>query len=350
MLSPHSSIQGLIDLARRDGADMRPALLRAITDLFVLEPAHTPADRARFAELACRLFDSVDTPVRAAVAERLAGYPGTPAVVAARLARDEIAVADPILRRSPLLGEAELHAILDSRGIAHAIAIAARTSLPRSVLRRLAEAGTCTPRTAQRAQPAPGETDPALTIALGRRYLVTGPDERRLILTALPCCPAIGDEERLRRIDHGFGAQLERAALRHRAHEFALLLRQTAGLSGEVAARAVTDPSGEIAVAICRALEIPFDATSRILLFLNPQIGASVQRVFGLADWFEKISPAAARRLMAAWCALGPERERPRARREERAEEPRFDPRRLAVRGSALAEQLPGARRAAAGY
>jgi uncharacterized protein (DUF2336 family) len=349
MLSPHSSIQGLIELARRDGVDMRPALLRAITDLFVLEPTHTPADRARFAELACRLLDGVETPVRVAIAERLASYPGTPAVVAARLARDEIAVADSVLRRSPLLGEAELHAILDSRGIAHAIAIAARTSLPRSVLRRLAEAGTCAPRTQTKAEPRQAETDPALTIALARRYLVADPNERRLILTAMPCCPAVDDEERLRRIGHGFGALLERAALRHRAHEFALLLRQTAGLPGEVAARAVTDPSGEIAVAICRALEIPFDATSRILLFLNPQIGASVQRVFGLADWFEKIGPAAARRLMAAWCVLGPEREKRKIRSEPRAERLRFDSRRLAVRGSTLAEQLPVPRRAA-GY
>jgi len=350
MLSPHSSIQGLIELARRDDVDMRPALLRAITDLFVLEPAHTPADRARFAELAGRLLDGVETPVRAAIAERLAAYPGTPPAVAARLARDEIAVADPVLRRSPLLGEAELHAILDARGGAHATAIAARMSLPRSVLRRLAETGTCAPRATESSVQAAAELDPALTMALARRYLVTGPDERRLILTALPCCPAIDDEERLRRIGHGFGTQLERAALRHRAHEFALLLRKAAGLPAEIAARAVTDPSGEIAVAICRAFEIPFDATSRILLFLNPQIGASVQRVFGIADWFEKISPAAARRLVAAWCALAPESEKPRSRSEERSEGPRFDPRRVAARGFALAGQLPAPRRAAGGY
>ena len=348
MFSPHSSIQGLIELARRDGVDMRPALLRAITDLYVQEPVHTPADRARFAELACRLLDGVDTPVRAAIAERLAAYPGTPAVVAARLARDEIVVADPVLRRSPLLGAAELHAILDSSGIAHAIAIAARSHLPRSVVERLSETGRA-PRRAVKAPSIAAETDPALTLTLARRYLVAGADERRLILAALPSCPPAEHEERLRRIGRSFGAQLERAALRHRVQDFAMLLRETAGLPVEIAAAAVTDPSGEITVAICRALEIPFDAASRILLFLNPQIGASVQRVFDLAEWFDKISPSSARRLVGAWCALGSEREK-RSVSRERAVRPRFDPRRLAQRATTLAAQLPAPRRAGAGF
>jgi uncharacterized protein (DUF2336 family) len=46
------------------------------------------------------------------------------------------------LRRSAALGESELHAILDRRGIAHAIAIAARANLPLSVVKRLRKTAT----------------------------------------------------------------------------------------------------------------------------------------------------------------------------------------------------------------
>jgi uncharacterized protein (DUF2336 family) len=303
--STQSGFQALIELARRDRVELRPTLVRVLADQFVQEPAHSPLERARFAELICRLLDGVDTPTRAAVAERLASYPGTPTVVAARLARDEISVAEPILRRSPALGEAELHAILDTCGIAHAIAIKMRSQLPAGIVKRLNTKGqrAVQPAPAARSDARPAD-GPALTIALARRYLATDADERKLILKALPACPAIEHEERIRRIERGFGDQLERAALRHQAQEFAVLLRRVVGMPAELAARVVADPAGDPLLVVSRALEIPFGATSRILLFLNPEIGASVQQVFALAEWFEAMQPAAARRLVGAWCML----------------------------------------------
>ncbi|MEX0590667.1 MAG: hypothetical protein WD207_06230 [Xanthobacteraceae bacterium] len=307
--SQHPSIQGLIELAQRDGVDIRPTLVRVLADLYVQESGHSPAERSRFAELVCRLLCSVDLATRAAVAEKLAPYPATPPAVAARLARDEITVADPILRLSPVLGEAELHSILDTTGIAHAIAITARPGLPESIAKRLRQ-NVAPRRTADESLRASSivvpQREPALTTALARRYLVTGSHERRLILTALRACPPVEHEERLSRIDRGFGQRLERAALRHRPQEFSLLLQQSAGLPPELAARAAADPSGDPIVAICRALEIPFNITSRILLFLNPEIGASVQQVFALSEGFEQIVPMAARRLVGAWCGMMP--------------------------------------------
>jgi hypothetical protein len=82
------------------------------------------------------------------------------------------------------------------------------------------------------------------------------------------------------------------------------MLRQLVGLPANVVERVMGDPSADALVALCRALELPFNRTSRIVLFLNPQIGASVQQVFALAGGFEDIAPAAARRLVAAWCEL----------------------------------------------
>jgi uncharacterized protein (DUF2336 family) len=301
----HPSTHALIELAQRDGADMRPTLLRVVVDLYVQESHHSPAERARFAELACRLLGSVDAATRAAVAEKLGPCAATPPVVASLLARDEIAVADPILRASPALGEAELHAVLDTTGIAHAIAIAARPGLPESVAKRLRlnAAPRRTPSPLSIVAPRLG---PELTMALARRYLLTDSNERRLILAALPACPPVEHEARVSRAGLEFAQRLERAALRHRAQEFAALLQQGTGLAAELAARATADRSGEPIVAICRALEIPFSTASRILLFLNPKIGASVQQVFSLSEVFERIAPVAARRLVAAWCGMMP--------------------------------------------
>lgn len=295
----NSGIAGLIELARRESREMRPALLRVLTDLYVQEPEHPPDARARYAELATRLLDSADLATRAGVALRLARYPGTPAAVAGKLARDEIAVADPVLRHSPVLSAAELHAILDRCGIAHAIAIAARTELPQSVAERLRETG-------QRREESVAtiEKTAALTATLARRYLRGDSDERRLILSAIAGCPPSAREESLRRLGRGFNEQLERAALRHRLQEFAVLLQRQAGIPYSITELAVADASGEPLVLLCRALGMPFAVASRILLFLNPAVGASAQQVFNLAAHFEEIDAAAARRIAGAWPTL----------------------------------------------
>ena len=326
MSSPHSGIQGLVELARRDRVELRPVLLRVLTDLYVQEAVHGPAERARYAELACRFLDNADLATRTIVAERLASYPGTPPAVAGKLAHDEISVANPLLRRSTALSEAELHSILDHRGIAHAIAIAARENLPASVAQRLRETGMVRAIPAIVPARAAPEMNPGVTIALARRYFATNARERRLIVAAIACCPPVDHEERLRRLDRSFNDRLERAALRHRAPEFTTLLRDHAGMPGDVAERVVSDPSGEPLAAICRALDMPFDMASRILLFLNPAIGGSVQQVLGLASSYDEMRPASARRLAAAWCGLGASLRTPRAVWTRRASE-RIDPR-----------------------
>ena len=136
--SRHSSLQGLIELSRRDGVEIRPTLLRVLVDLYIQQPMHTASEAARFTELVCRLLEHADQPTRIAIATRLAPYSGTPPAVALRLAREEMAVAEPVLRHSKALGAAELHTILELKSVPHAIAIAARPDLPQSVAVRIA--------------------------------------------------------------------------------------------------------------------------------------------------------------------------------------------------------------------
>src|ERR1041385_1923864 len=119
-------LEGLDSLARRDGVDTRPTLLRVLTDLYIQKPTHTSEEERHYTELALRLIESVDLQTRATVAKKLGPYPGTPPSVARRLARDVIEVADPILRHTQVLTIAELDAIARDFGINHAVVIAAR--------------------------------------------------------------------------------------------------------------------------------------------------------------------------------------------------------------------------------
>ncbi len=76
---------GLMTLSRREGVDIRPTLLRVLTDLYVQASAHSDDEERQFVELTSRLIDQVDDATRAAVRARLAIYPGTPAEVLRRL-------------------------------------------------------------------------------------------------------------------------------------------------------------------------------------------------------------------------------------------------------------------------
>jgi uncharacterized protein (DUF2336 family) len=305
MSSAHSGIQALIDIARRDGMEMRPVLLRVLTDLYVQEPVHAPSERARFAELACRLLDRAELSTRAAVAE-------------------------PILRRSSVLNEAALHMVLNFCGPAHAAAIAERHNLPPRIAKRLKEMSIPRNELAHKNE-AELESARGTTFALARRYLAAKSHERLTIFSAIAACAPVEQEEKLRHLDRGLVDNLERAALRRRLGEFVAHLHESTGMARDIATRIVRDPSGEPLAVFCRALDIPFTSASRILLFLNPTVGGTVQQVFSMASRYIEMTPANARRLAAAWCGLG-EGLKPERAMWTRTRRERIDPRPAGVR------------------
>src|SRR5258708_228909 len=77
---------GLMTLSRREGVDIRPTLLRVLTDLYVQANAHSGEEERQFVELTSRLIDQVDDATRAAVRARLSIYPRTPVAVMEKLA------------------------------------------------------------------------------------------------------------------------------------------------------------------------------------------------------------------------------------------------------------------------
>jgi hypothetical protein len=256
---PHlPNLHGLVELANRDGVDIRPTLLRVMTDLYVQKPKHSEQEERHFTELALRLIELVDAPTRAIVAGKIAGYPTAPAEVRHRLLKDMITL-QPAIEAAPAP---------DDPPAADVPAFA-----------------------------------PAAADELSELFLAADAEERRLILLnlpyallqpAVPIPPAIARESTNR---------LEAAALGHNTELFARELERTLMISREHARRLIEDASGEPVVVAAVALAMPAAVLQRILLCLNPAISQSVQRVYELALLYEEVEPDAALRLIAIWQA-----------------------------------------------
>jgi len=78
-------LDGLMTLSRREGVDIRPTLLRVLTDLYVQTGAHSADEERQFVELVSRLIDEVDDATRNAVRACLSIYPATPEAILSRL-------------------------------------------------------------------------------------------------------------------------------------------------------------------------------------------------------------------------------------------------------------------------
>ena len=238
----YPTLDGLLDLACRDGVDIRPTLLRVLTDLYVQKPVHTTDEEVQFVELALRLIEAVDAATRATVAARLSRYPAAPA----------------------------------------------------AILRKLAVTASAT------GADAASEADPASGHELVELFFAASRDERVLILTNLDAVAETGAHKAAPAATDVL-YRLENAALQRNPSEFSRTLEHALGIARALAERIVRDPSGEPTVVAAKALGMPAAVLQRILLFLNPAISQSVQRVYDLARLYDEITPASAERMLAIW-------------------------------------------------
>jgi hypothetical protein len=136
-------------------------------------------------------------------------------------------------------------------------------------------------------------------------FFAAGSPERRLILLNLdyamwsPGAPPAP----MQRADIW---RIETAALRHHTSTVMRELERALGLSLQQSRRIVDDELGEPIVAAAKAMNLPADVLQRIILFMNPRIGQSVDRVYELSKLYNEISVEAARRLVAILRAAEP--------------------------------------------
>lgn len=133
MSVPAPQFERLLDLARSKMGDDRRRLVLAVADLCELAARAAPATSARADELLSLLLRQAEFEIRQALAERLADAAWAPVEMVRLLARDEIAIAQPIIDRSPLLKDPDLLALLQETTLDHQIAVAGRRDLSEPV-------------------------------------------------------------------------------------------------------------------------------------------------------------------------------------------------------------------------
>jgi hypothetical protein len=264
---------GLMTLSRREGVDIRPTLLRVLTDLYVQTSVHSGEEERQFVELTSRLIDQVDDATRAAVRARLAVYPNTPFEVRKKLglkpssAEQHIPLADYIGASTP--------------------APPPRPVKPPSEAQlRLASNLSMQPRDAAE---------------IHEMFAGAGPSERALILhnlaeTPLRASARIPSARAKRAIE-----VLEMAAFVADVENFTLELSETLILPARVAAELVNDPGGEPLACAARAVGMPSAVFQRVLLFLKPEFGSSVHNVYRLSRLYDRLSERSALVMLAAW-------------------------------------------------
>jgi hypothetical protein len=256
-------------LSRREGVDIRPTLLRVLTDLYVQAGAHSSDEERQFVELASRLIDQVDDATRAAVRARLAIYPGAPVSILGQLGLKPSGSDEPALlvRDAPARSPASGTEQVDTQG-------AMQSTLAMQ------------PKDA-------AEIHDMFFRANGR--------ERAAILhnlgeTPLKPSPRIPESRAARAIE-----TLEMAAFASDVESFAIELGESLILPARMAAQVVDDAGGEPLACAARALGMPSAVFQRILLFLKPEMGSSVQTVYRLSRLYDNLSERSALIMLAAW-------------------------------------------------
>jgi hypothetical protein len=294
-----SGLDGLADLGLRSGVDMRPTLLRILTDLYVQKLRHTPEEERHYTELALRLLHAVDVSTRAAVAAKLARHLSPPPLVLQHLSRDLPEVAEPLRRHALLQPPAPVPATarhaeqmhLSTNDSAHDLIASDR------------EGGVADENDDLFAH-IPSAVDPATAAELNELFFAADPNERRLILLNLDVvAPLPLDRIGVAR-DRSASERLEAAALARRNEDFAQHLVHSLQITRAQARRMVHDHLGEPIVVAAKALDVPRDALYRILLFVNSAVGHSVERVHALAALYDEITMQAAEGMVAIWQAL----------------------------------------------
>jgi len=262
---------GLMTLSRREGVDIRPTLLRVLTDLYVQARSHTSDEERQFVELTSRLIEQVDDATRAAVRARLAIYPGTPLKTMIQLGLKPAHPSPhvPLAEEIPASPPPERPA-----------------REPTAAELRLASSLSMQPRDAAE---------------ISDMFFDADGNERALILhnlndTPLKASARIPAQRARRAIQI-----LEMAAFASDAENFALELSEALILPSRIAIQVANDPGGEPLACAMKALDMPIAVFQRILLFLNPEFGSSVQKVYRISRLYDRLTERSALVMLAAW-------------------------------------------------
>ncbi len=255
-------------LAKREGIDVRPTLLRVLTDLYVQAPGHSAEEQQHYVELASRLIGQVDDATRNVVRSRLAVYPDTP------------------------------HEIRELLGLTKPAALPQTVTNPENFPQNEPQQDEATATDRHETTLSMQPSDAA---SIDDMFMRAAPAERIQILRNLegsPLRPAARIEPR--RAGRAV-AVLERAAFARDRSAFAAELSDALLLPASVGERIVADTSGEALACAARSLAMPGEVFQRVLLFLKPEWSSSVISVLRLARLYDSLGEHVALIMLSIW-------------------------------------------------
>jgi uncharacterized protein (DUF2336 family) len=191
-----SLIPGLDEIVKNGDPKRRAEAARRITELFLegaanLRPAHVDL----FDGVLVDLVPHIEIAARSYLAERLSLLANAPRALVGQLAReDEISIAGPLLRRSPVIDEPALIEIARIKGQGHLLAMSERSALSpdltdvivrrgdREVVRRAAgNSGALFSPIGYSSLIKRASQDGVLTLTVGQRDDLSGPQLKELL-------------------------------------------------------------------------------------------------------------------------------------------------------------------------
>lgn len=300
--------EGLAELARASERKRDAALLRATTELFVLEVSHDRDEVRRYSELATHFLPKVSVADRIFVAERLSICSDAPMHALRMLARDTIEVAGPILLRSPALLTIDLLTIIAATGPEHHRLIAQRATIAPDVRRALrltgdAEVFAFLEGGANGAAKAATATGPRLD---PWEFLTLDRKSRLSVIAGIASRPqaeihASGEK----RLDRAFRSILGAAQIVGfaRTGQLAAIIEAVSDaleLPSDLVAAALKDRSGELLGIMLKALRLDEIQARQVFLLASPT-GRDIQSFFPLSDLYAGMEHFIAETLIAAW-------------------------------------------------
>lgn len=301
------------------------ALLRATTELFVQEFVHDRDEIRRFDELATHLLPKVSDGDRAYVAERLAVRLDAPVTVIRLLARDRIEVAEPLLRRSPVLGPLDLLAVIAATGPAHHALIAERPGIGEEVRQalRISAGGEPVAAATEDAPPIQSEPEPEPAFAAepppsGRsagegsrfdpwRFLAMERPQRLRLMAELATRPPIrrysGPAGRLDRAFRAIlgAAQIVGLARGNQRAQLISAIAEALAVEPRLVIACLDDATGEPLAVLLKALGLDSIQAQQVFLLATTTVGKDVAVFFKLCDLYAGMDPSVAEILSEAW-------------------------------------------------
>jgi uncharacterized protein (DUF2336 family) len=328
MTAATSLIPGLEEIVRGDDPKRRADATRRIADLFLQGAANFRAEHIDlFDGVLIGLVPHTEIAARADLAERLSLLTNAPRGLVGQLAReDEIAIAGPLLRRSPVIDEQALIEIARAKGQEHLLAMTERPVLSpgltdviirrgeRDVIRRTAKnAGAAFSQSGYSALIKRAGQDGVLTLAVGQRDDLSDQNLKDLLAGSIDVVrrrlhDVVKPAQRTILALHEAGGLNETALLGFaKAYKYEESIASLSAMSGVKTAtldRLIAGDRNDPILIVSKTIGLEW-ATVRalILLRLGPNRVPSPADIEGARVNFARLMPSTAERVVNFWKA-----------------------------------------------